>query len=58
MSDVVRISITAGLLATWIEEQITWAREKIVISIILGTVTVIYLKQDIFNEINIRLRVR
>lgn len=58
MSDVVRISITAGLLATWIEEQITWAREKIVISIILGTITVIYLKQDIFNEINIRLRVR
>lgn len=55
---MVRISITAGLLATWIEEQITWAREKIVISIILGTITVIYLKQDIFNEINIRLRVR
>lgn len=36
----------------WIEEQIIWAKERIVISIILDPITVIYLKQDIVNEIN------
>lgn len=36
----------------WIVEQIIWAKERIVISIILDPITVIYLKQDIVNEIN------
>lgn len=36
----------------WIEEQIIWAKERIVISIILDPITVIYLKQDIVNKIN------